>query len=291
MDPAVLLKFFPFDNPHEPISLYKHAPVFRVRDRNGDWVIKRTGLAHSDGSSIGSWLCAIRNKGLGVVAPAKNFGENPRVLEDNCSWVVYPYIENAPYDATAQQIEMAGALLGSIHATRVPEERKLKTISDLIVHDREWIRLHTEQALNDMRHYAPQCLKIFEDYLQDRLSSLSNIENLPMAGCVVDFKASNLAYSPVPVLVDPDHAAYMPRLIDLANALLLFHCDLPNAPSRLWNLKEWKNFLVGYGQYVSLTSAEKKNWQRVLNSAWLNEGIWLLGNFLKDGQTQKKWHI
>jgi len=57
---------FPFDQPDEPVSLYDYAPVLRVRDRRGDWVLKRTGLVHSNGEAIGRWLTALR--GLSVDA-------------------------------------------------------------------------------------------------------------------------------------------------------------------------------------------------------------------------------
>jgi len=73
---------FPFDHPKEPVSLYDYAPVLRVRDRRGDWVLKRTGLVHSDGEAIGRWLSALHGLGVDVVAPAAHLHPNPRRLDD-----------------------------------------------------------------------------------------------------------------------------------------------------------------------------------------------------------------
>jgi spectinomycin phosphotransferase len=81
---------FSFDQPDTPLSLYEYAPVYRVRDLRGDWVVKRTGLVHSTGSAIGAWLAALHRVSIGVVAPAQCFGPNPRRQEDGIEWVVYP---------------------------------------------------------------------------------------------------------------------------------------------------------------------------------------------------------
>ncbi len=104
-----------------------------------------------------------------------------------------------------------------------------------------------------------------------------------MAGGCFDFKASNLVFSDGsvlgPVLVDTDHAAYLPRLYDLAVAALLFHADCPGAPARLWNEPEWLVFLGGYRRIVRLTVAEEAAWPEVLRLAWLDHGVWLLGSW------------
>jgi hypothetical protein len=47
-------------------------------------------------------------------------------------------------------------------------------------------------------------------------------------------KANNLVYPPAgPVLVDPDNGDFAPRLLDLAQAVLLFHTEHEPAPPRL----------------------------------------------------------
>ena len=81
------------------------------------------------------------------------------------------------------------------------------------------------------------------------------------------------------MLVDPDNAARMPRLYDLAIAALLFHNDAPDAPHRLWTRAEWRCFLSSYDERATLTDDERRAWPVVLDLAWLDQGVWLLGNF------------
>lgn len=105
------------------------------------------------------------------------------------------------------------------------------------------------------------------------------VTSLPLAGCSFDFKASNLVFAPMSVLVDPDHAARIPRLYDLAVVALLFHNDLHSSLGRLWSKAEWHTFLAAYQAHMSLTDAERDFWKDVLRLAWLDQGVRLLGNF------------
>ena len=92
MHNKAIVAAFPFDNPGEPASLYDYAPVLHVRDKRGDWVLKRTGLVHSDGEAIGRWLAALCDLGVDVAAPAGHLQPNPRRLDDGNEWVVYPLV-------------------------------------------------------------------------------------------------------------------------------------------------------------------------------------------------------
>lgn len=57
------LSAFPFDDPEPPHSLSDYAPVFRVRDRQGEWVAKQTDRAHSSGIAIGAWARGLASRG------------------------------------------------------------------------------------------------------------------------------------------------------------------------------------------------------------------------------------
>ncbi|QJU58468.1 aminoglycoside phosphotransferase family protein [Sphingomonas sp. AP4-R1] len=269
---------FPFDHPGEPVSLYDYAPVLRVRDRRGDWVLKRTGLVHSDGEAIGQWLTALHGLGVDVVAPAAHLHPNPRRLEDGQEWVVYPFVSGTGYHADESEIVDAGRLLGRMHAADPPEANALAIYSEPMVRDAEWIEPHLVLA-EDAIETAGADRRAFREATRARLATAEPVMGLPLAGCSFDFKASNLVFSPKPTLVDPDHAARMPRLYDLAVALLLFHCDLSTAPGRLWTPNEWAAFLMGYAEHVVFTDAELAAWSSILELAWLDQGIWLLGNW------------
>lgn len=272
------LSGFPFDHPNPPVSLYEYAPVFRVVDRNGDWVVKRTGLAHSRGEAIGAWLSSLSRTGVAVVAPVEYFTPNPRKLDDGFCWVVYPYVAGESYTASEEQIRDAGSLLGQMHAAERSETRGLCTHHTPILRSMEWLAPHERAASAQLRQAGYSDLK-FRALIHDYSSAAVPIVGLPLAGCSCDFKASNLIFAPQPVLVDPDHAARMPRLYDLAIAALLFHNDSPAAPARLWSTEEWKAFMSGYGRHIRLTPQEQSQWASVLRLAWLDQGVWLAGNF------------
>ncbi len=269
---------FPFDHPGEPVSLYDYAPVLRVHDRGGDWVLKRTGLVHSDGEAIGRWLTALRGLGVDVVAPAAHLHPNPRRLDDGKEWVVYPFVSGTGYHAGEGEIADAGRLLGRMHAADPPEGSALATYREPVVRDAEWIEPHLALAENGIEAAGADRYSLREVTLA-RLAGAEPITGLPLAGCSFDFKASNLVFSPKPTLVDPDHAARIPRLYDLAVALLLFHCDLSTAPGRLWTPAEWATFLRGYAGHVAFNNAELTAWPSILELAWLDQGVWILGNW------------
>jgi spectinomycin phosphotransferase len=280
------LSGFPFDHPEHPVSLYDYAPVFRVVDRSGAWVVKRTGLAHSSGEAIGAWLASLRRGGVAVVAPVDDFAPNPRMLDDGFCWVVYPYVTGEAYTASEKQIRNAGSLLGQMHAAELAETTGLATHFNPVLQSKEWLARH-EQAGAALLRQAGYSDARFRASIDAYLSAAVPVEGLPLAGCSCDFKASNLVFAPEPVLVDPDHAARAPRLYDLAVAALLFHNDAPTAPARLWSTEEWKTFMSGYDRHVSLTPYELSNWVSVLRLAWLDQGVWLVGNF-PEGWAEKK---
>ncbi|RYF21724.1 MAG: hypothetical protein EOO77_05505, partial [Oxalobacteraceae bacterium] len=148
MEGKAMVAAFPFDHPDEPVSLYDYAPVLRVRDRRGDWVLKRTGLVHSDGEAIGQWLTALRSLAVDVVAPAAHLQPNPRRLDDGKEWVVYPFMSGTGYHATADEIAAAGHLLGQMHAANPPEASALATYTKPVVRDAGWIEPHLASAEN-----------------------------------------------------------------------------------------------------------------------------------------------
>lgn len=272
------LTAFQFDEPSPPTSLCAYGPVFQVRDHRGVWVVKRTGLVHSSGAAIGSWVTALRRAGVRTVAPASGFAPNPRTLDDGKTWVVYPYVAGMPYRADKLQIASAGQLLGRIHAAGVPEVNDLRTYEQPVVRSAEWIDRHKEAAVMAMGR-AGFAADAFRALASTRFAAQAPVLGLPLVGGSFDFKASNLVFTPEPVLIDPDHAARLPRLYDLAVAALLFHNDLPSAPGKLWAADEWQTFLCGYLQHVTPTRHERASWEAVLHLAWLDQGVWLLGNF------------
>ena len=266
------------------ISLYAHAPVYRSRAgsqtvaRNGqDCVIKRSGMVHSDAPAIDRWLHHLQARGVATVAAAPGFAPNPRPMPDGHHWVIYPFIEGRSYDGSDADIEAAGFLLGHIHVAGAFNDWGLKAYFRPPHRDPAWIDRHAASACAAMRAHGVDDAPFRRRLMQNRRDA-EPPGGLPMAGGSVDYKASNLVFAPHPVLIDPDHAAFLPRIYDLAIAALLFHDDLPPAPGRPWTSAEWSSFLTGYARLIRLEAAERAAWPEMLRLAWLDQAVWLLGN-------------
>ncbi|MGL6342896.1 MAG: phosphotransferase, partial [Waterburya sp.] len=247
-------------------SLYAYAPVYRFSYADRDYVLKRTGV-RSDKNAIAAWTSYLVSQGVKSVAPVKDFGQNPQCIfkvKDNTeeNWVIYPFIDGIPYTGNSTQIFAAGKLLGKIHALGMKTDFKLKVNQTILVKKEEKITSEISEVYQQIKQYVPEQLKIThkiltsysQSYLEDALPKLLEID-LPSTNCSWDYKAANLIYQTddSPVLVDPDHCGRIPRMYDLATALLLFHCDLPPAPKRIFTSAEWNTFLAGYQQYVQPT--------------------------------------
>lgn len=273
-------------------SLYAYAPVYRFSYAGRDWVLKRTGV-RSEGVALAAWTSYLVSERIGCVAPVSDFGENPRSFptgKNNTpeNWIIYPFISGIPYTGNTAQIHSAGKLLGQIHAAGMNTDFKLKVSKTVIPIEAKKIEEYIAIIFQEINKYAPEKLKTAhkflttysQRYLEDVLPKLLKI-NLPLTNCSWDYKAANLVYQndTSPILIDPDHGGRIPRMYDLATALLLFHCDLFSAPKRLFTLAEWTTFLEGYKQYIQPTLEEQKTWNDLLFCAWIDQGLWLLAHF------------
>ncbi|VEP17179.1 conserved hypothetical protein [Hyella patelloides LEGE 07179] len=282
-------------------SIYAYAPVYRFNyddqaepgsEADRDWVLKRTGV-RSTANAIADWTSYLVSQGIGSVAPTQYFGKNPRCFlsgkndtEEN--WIIYPFVRGIPYKGDLVQIRSAGKLLGEIHATGMDRDFKLKVNKTVVAVDEKEIEEDIKVVIQKIEQYFPEKLKITQEiltfycqrYLKEVLPKLLKI-SLPLTNCSWDYKAANLIYQTdtSPILIDPDHGGRIPRMYDLATALLLFHCDLSSAPKSMFTPGEWVIFLDEYKQYIHPTVEEQKTWSDLLLCAWIDEALWLLSHF------------
>jgi Ser/Thr protein kinase RdoA (MazF antagonist) len=270
------------------VSLCAYAPVYKLSKDDRSWVLKRTGYPHSNGYSLRSWLRALTAQGIDVVCPAEEFEPNPRKIDGlGGDWVIYPYIDGHPYRGEDDQIALAGRLLGQIHRAGAELGHDLSVKEHLPIHDAPWREEEIAKAINLVQRAAPDLASDFENSLDrharrhDRIADNLAQTALPLVACSWDFKASNLVFRPNgrPVLVDPDHGGRIPRIYDLACSTLLFHCDCPTAPGRMFDHREWGLFIRTYAEHVELSATEIQLWDDVLTAAWMDEGLWLIGNW------------
>lgn len=270
-------------------SIYAYAPVYCLSKYNKKWIVKRTAV-RSSGVAIATWTSSLASQKIRVVAPASDFGENPRSFpsgKENTEeiWVVYPFIEGSVYQGKISQIQAAGELLGQIHGAGMQNDFGLKVNQTVTAIPKARVDEYVDKVTKLVRQYFPAAVKIVtailtqqtQRYFQQSLPRLLDI-SLPLTNCSWDYKAENLIYptDTTPVLVDPDHGGRIPRIYDLAIAVVLFHINLPTAPARMFTQTEWMAFLEGYLNSVEFTPQEYSTWDDVLLCAWIDQVLWLL---------------
>lgn len=292
MNHANIVRAFGFQlAPGEELeSIHPYAPVYRLGNDQGDWIIKRTQKPLARGQAVAAWTWSLAAQGIQIITPAGGFGENPRAFigtdHEDEPWVVYPFIDGVTYTGSAAQIDAAGSLLGEIHAAATQKDFGLKRQETAIAIDADEIEEDIEGILQHVQAFFPESTaqaretltRRAQRYFQQALPTALEAQ-LPLAVCSWDYKASNLIYqnNTSPILVDVDNAAYIPRIYDLAIAALLFHNE-GMGPTRLFTPAEWAAFLDGYARHVQFTQVENQIWEDLLLCAWIDEGLWLLHN-------------
>lgn len=261
--------------------IYHYAPVFKVRHPacSDALVLKKTRSPLSAAHAIQRWLKAL-NQHHGrpcCVEAVPELAPNPRQCGEDC-WVVYPFLRGQDYAARPAQLQAAGHLLGSMHSLArsfgLPQYDWPLQDAGSLEEDRQGL-LELQARLK-----IPISEAVFK-WLSEHLEIRAQLKAsyLPAATSCWDYKANNLIFHPDgPLLIDPDSGGFLPRILDLALAVILFHNDLAQAPPRLFNAEEWRAFLRGYTQQVVITEEEQELWPLALKWMLLEEGLWLILN-------------
>ncbi|MGE7981454.1 phosphotransferase [Solibacillus sp. NPDC093137] len=277
-----ILNMFGFGVEEEPASIYPYSPVYRVKYGEQDVVVKRT---QKRAASVMSYTNMLKGKGINVVTPVKLKIDNPQKYEDT-NFVVYPFIEGQKYSGKDNEIYEAGKLLGQIHSYS-PASNDYNLLGyDVYDFNEEEVEESMEAII---QHAKKAGLKIDPALKIKLLESVANQQelyraNLPHVATPHDFKANNLILTPDPYLIDPDNAAWIPKIFDLALALLLFHNEHEEAPDRVFTTNEWKLFLTGYREYMDISDEEKRYWEKAKQHVFLDEGMWLMAEYEEDWQ-------
>ena len=253
-------------------SIYAFNPVFLVNVQGQEGVLKRT-QSLVNAPRVGHWTRALQAAGVQVVTPLAEARE-----ANGRTWVIYPFIPGREYNGSRADIRAAGRLLGQLHSARSEFLVRFQwpdNTPDSIQEDVTGL----EQLRETGKLEAPVAERLIaweHAFNADVYAPLQAAE-LPWVDASLDFKANNLVYGPdgMPTLVDPDNGEYVPRILDLALAALLFHLDLP-APGRLFNVAQWREFLAGYAEFVTLTATEQALWPLALRYILQEWGVWHL---------------
>lgn len=277
-----ILNIFGFEVKEEPLSIYPYSPVYQVKHGDDDVVVKRT---QSRAESIMSYIKMLKGKGINVVTPVELQVDNPQKYKDT-NFVVYPFIQGKKYSGKKQEIYEAGKMLGEIHSFS-----PVSNDYNLLEYDvYDFNQQEVEESMEAITQHADKVEIEIDSKLKTKLlESVASQQELSEAGLPHvatphDFKANNLVLTPQPYLIDPDNAAWIPRIFDLALALLLFHNEHKEAPDRIFTIDEWALFLSGYKEYIVLTDQEKACWEKAKQHVFLDEVMWLMAEYEEDWQ-------
>ncbi|WP_332646000.1 phosphotransferase [Lysinibacillus sp. 54212] len=282
MNGKEILNRFGFTAAEEPVSIYPYSPVYRVKYGAKDVVVKRT---QSRVKNVIAYTHMLKDKGVNVVTPVKLQADNPQKFEDT-NYVVYRFIEGEKYSGKEKEIYEAGKMLGQIHSFSPPSN-----VYHLLEYDvYDFNQSEVEESMAAIIEHADKAGVAIDPRLKTKL--LESVERqqeiydagLPHVATPHDYKANNLVLIPEPYLIDPDNAAWVPRIFDLALALLLFHNEHEEAPNRVFTIDEWELFLSGYGEYIVLTDHEKAYWKKAKQHVFLDEVMWLMAEYEEDWQ-------
>ena len=277
-----ILNIFGFDVQDEPTSIYPFSPVYRVKHGENDVIVKRT---QRRADSVMAYIKMLKEKGIQVVTPVQLSVENPQKYEDT-NFVVYPYIEGAKYTGNEQEIYEAGKLLGKIHS--VSPTSNTYELLEYNVYD--FNEQEVEESMESILQHAKKVgIEIAPDLKRKLIESVANQQilsnvGLPHVATPHDYKANNLVFVPGPYLIDPDNAAWIPRIFDVALALLLFHNEHATAPDRVFTVEEWDVFLSGYKESIAFTDQEIAFWEMAKQHVFLDEVMWLMAEYEEDWQ-------
>lgn len=290
-----VFEYFKLDKTTE--SIYKYSPVFTSELDGKRVVIKKTKSKTNQMIKLFQWTEKLTASDINVVRPIMyNDQEYKRIDENN--WVLYEFIDGREYTGSYQDILDAGELLGRIHhasaSGHVFEDGfSWDKYDDAFLSDVEGdIESLTVKYQEDAHVESFKLLAVtMKELLDEKFSNLSSM-SLPHVDATWDYKANNLIYGEKGlVLIDPDNAGKVPRIFDLALALLLFHMEIETAAPRMFNNEEWEIFKKGYFKHVELTTIEKKIWNEYLLFVFMDEVLWAMSDLEDDESDRQKEFI
>ena len=273
-----VLKHFRENIKYIPQSIYPFSPIFKINIDNKESIIKKTRAPISNAENLAKWLNYLKNNNIEIVTPQNLKVRNPMEINGEV-WVCYPYIKGNTYSNNFQQTIKSGELLGKIHFYNenfnLVKFKFPKFSNESILEDKEAFELIAKKygIKSNLKERVFSYLNSYESIL-NKLES----DDLPYINGIWDYKANNLIFikDNQPVLVDPDSAGNLPRVLDLALAVLLFNNEIETSKPELFSYDEWNYFKEGYFKYVNIQETEKISWRHSLIFMFLDEALWLI---------------
>lgn len=260
-------------------SLSSRSQVWSARMHGGDEdvpaVVKQTW--HSP-EPLEAWQRTLVARGIRTVAPLSptvSVGQGD-VQDSGEQWVAYPRLEGREWDGGAADLAAAGTLLGEMHAA-----------SDSLAIDgfpgfewgdatRETIDAEIE-AIRDSaaEHWPTADTSRWAAQLEDFESLFERVQgaDVPYMPVSLDHRAKSMLFDDQGALMlDLEHAALAPRILDLAVAALFFPLEHAGSGGSALGGEEWTAFRDAYLAVSPLTRQERDLWPAALTYVKLERG-------------------
>ncbi|MDN7240609.1 phosphotransferase [Planococcus sp. N028] len=292
MDAKTIVGKFGFQVKEEPVSIYPFSPVYRIKRPDGEFIVKKTQNPIHKANRLMKYTKSLKEQGVEIVIPANISPTNPMTI-DEVTYVVYPFIKGDFYTGEDREIKEAGYLLGKIHSLSDAENKYGLEPYEVYDFNNEEVKESYKNIVSNAATHNVDMNPQLEVRLLRAVSQQEELKlvGLPSVATPYDFKANNLVYVPHPYLIDPDNASWVPRVFDLALALLLFHNELASAPDEPFTPKQWELFLEGYEEEVTLTKEEKTYWPKAVEHVFLDEVMWLMADVEEDWQNPSQRNL
>lgn len=292
-------------------TIYPYAPVYKVTlEDSTQLVLKQTCADLDEALVLAQFTRKLQSSGIDIVAPfplPKNpicfpicfnndLAESDDVDDSSVNegnWILYPFIDGDKYQGAFEELFAAGKLLGKIHMQSSTDNQEGLTVYEEFDFTEEDISEDLETIhVQIIKHGINYPFKKLQAEMKKALKAQSMLSELllPKVATPYDYKADNLIFchQQSPYIIDPDNAAFLPRIFDLALALLLFHNVLASAPNRIFTNEEWQYFIKGYCSEVTLSDLEISHWQYAIPHLFLDEVLWLMADFDEGWENERQ---
>ena len=243
-----------------------------VKASGKKWALKIYGRGMTDIESLGEshrFVRFLADRSYPTPAPVLSARQRTVVEHEGKYCALFPFVDGDQLQPTSvAQLSAAGAALGKLHQlSREFEPPERQCGPDFV---RRVLNAKARELGLVQTHLEPALWHRLQDALADSEELLGSVHTLSPWCMMIhgDFRGQNVLFADdsVAAVLDFDSAAFAPRLVDLAYALVFFQAVLAAGPM---TREETDAFLTAYEDVCPLSRAEKELLPSFLRFSWL----------------------
>ena len=236
------------------------------------WVLKVYGRGLADAQSLSEshrLVHFLANRSYPTPTPVPSARERTVVEHEGKHSALFPFVHGEQFrPGSTAQLSAAGAALGRLHElSRTFEPTKSAGAADLM---RRVLDVKGRDLALVRAYLDPLLARRLQQALADSVELLNNVHVLAPWCMMIhgDFRGQNVLFTDdsVAAVLDFDSAAYAPRLVDLAYALVFFQAALAPGPM---TREEKAALLTAYESVYPLSEIERELLPPFLRFSWL----------------------